>query len=98
MSSTINVEQPLPLLLRIFRKLSFPKKPGVLERVFGKILRRYGICRVACANGLMWKLNLADPCHRWTVFGKYEGGQGIDLTYKVLKNGGISLLSHSYIA
>jgi FkbM family methyltransferase len=82
-------EKKLPLSLRIIRKLSFARKLGVLERLYGRKLSRNGVCWVKCSNGVFWKLDLANACHRWIVFGKYEGGGGIDLAFSVLKNGGV---------
>jgi len=81
--------QRLPILLRALRKLNFPRKLGLLERIYGAHLSHYGVCWVACANGVHWKLDLADSCHRWIVFGKYEGGYGIDFAASELSQGGV---------
>jgi FkbM family methyltransferase len=90
-------EKKLPLSLRMIRKASFPRKLGILERFYGRKLSLNGVCWVRCANGILWKLDLSDACHRWIVFGKYEGGAGIDLAYSVLKNGGVYIDSGANI-
>ena len=90
-------EETLPTSLTLLQRLKFPKKLGLLESIFGDRLRQYGVCWVKCANGISWKLNLADPCHRWIVYGKYEGGHGIDLAYSMLKNGGVYIDSGANI-
>ena len=79
----------LPLLLRILRQFNFPRKLGVLEKLYARNLSAHGVSWVECANGVTWKLDLNDPCHRWIVNGKYEGGEGIDLAASALKNGGV---------
>ena len=79
----------IPLSLNVIRKYDFPKKLGLLEILFGKTLKMFGVAWVSCSNGIVWKLNLEDPCHRWIVYGKYEGGQGIDLAKDKLRNGGV---------
>lgn len=63
----------LPWLLRFLRRLPIPRKLGVLERFFGNSIKGLGVCWAETAEGLLWKLNLADPCDRWMVFGDYEG-------------------------
>lgn len=68
-----------------------------MERLFGRTLKQNGCCWVKCSNGISWKLDLGDPCHRWIVFGKYEGGAGIDLAASVLENGGVYIDSGANI-
>ena len=63
----------LPLLLRILRKLEFPHKLGLLDRFFAKKLATRGICTARTAFGLLWKLDFANPTHRWLLYGDYEG-------------------------
>jgi len=79
----------LPFFLETIRKYDFPKKLGILEALYGRRLAKSGLCWVECANGIRWKLDLTDSCHRWIVFGKYEGGAGIDYAASYLKNGGV---------
>lgn len=71
------------------RRFDFPRKLGVLEFLFGKLFSAKGVGWVECSNALNWKLDLDDTSHRWIVYGKYEGGLGIDLARKVLENGGL---------
>jgi FkbM family methyltransferase len=79
----------IPRLLRLIRKFDFPRKLGILERLYGRKLSQFGVCWLECSNGVVWKLDLDDSCHRWIVYGKYEGGYGIDLAASILKNGGV---------
>ena len=63
----------LPLPLRALRRLAFPHKLGICERLFGRAIARHGVCWVETAAGVAWKLDLANPTHRWIVYGDYEG-------------------------
>ncbi|MBC7367689.1 MAG: FkbM family methyltransferase [Undibacterium sp.] len=63
----------LPLGLRALQRWEFPRKLGLCERLYGDSLRRFGIRWVRTATGLIWKLDLANPTHRWMVYGSYEG-------------------------
>lgn len=63
----------LPAALRLVRRLEFPRKLGLCERLFGAALARRGIRWVRTAPGPLWKLDLANPTHRWIVYGGYEG-------------------------
>lgn len=80
---------PLPRLLRLLRTYEYPRKLGIMERMFGKSLAKYGICWVECSNGIIWKLNLADSCHRWIVYGFYEGNIQIPWAITHLGCGGV---------
>lgn len=79
----------IPFILNFIRKYEFPKKLGLLEFLYGKKLSHHGNAWVECSNGIPWKLNLEDVCHRWIVYGKYEGGGGIDLARRHLDRGGV---------
>ena len=87
----------LPLSLRVLRRLSMPHKLGLLERLFGRGLARHGKTWVRCWNGVVWKLDLADVCHRWIVYGVYEGVGGISCARKALANGGVYIDSGANI-
>ena len=63
----------LPLSLRALRKLQFPHKLGIPDRVYAKKLSPQGICTAKIAKGLLWKLDLSNPTHRWLLYGDYEG-------------------------
>lgn len=63
----------LPATLRALRRISVPHKLGLLERLYGTRLARYGIAWVETAAGPLWKLDLADANQRWLVYGDYEG-------------------------
>ena len=63
----------LPLPLRALRRFAFPHKLGICERLFGQSIAPNGVCWVPTAAGIPWKLDLANPTHRWIVYGDYEG-------------------------
>lgn len=68
----------MPAGLRLLRRFEFPHKLGVLERLYGGALEPLGVGWVETSNGVVWKLDLANPTHRWIVYGKYEGSAFID--------------------
>ena len=86
-----------PFLLQLARRLEFPRKLGILERLFGGEISKSGLCWVVCSNNVVWKLDLTDPCHRWIVFGKYEGGSGLDCASQALEHGGVYIDSGANI-
>lgn len=63
----------LPPGLGFFRKLEFPNKLGLFDRVWGRSLAARGCCWMPTAAGPVWKLDLTNPTHRWLVYGYYEG-------------------------
>lgn len=63
----------LPFGLSLLRSLPFPRKLGALERIYGKALSRKGTAWISTSTGIDWKLDLENPCHRWIVYGDYEG-------------------------
>ncbi|MEO6847691.1 MAG: FkbM family methyltransferase [Chthoniobacterales bacterium] len=63
----------LPWLLSLLRKIEFPRKLGLCERIFASTLAKAGTHWVEASNGIVWKLDLANPTHRWIVYGDYEG-------------------------
>jgi FkbM family methyltransferase len=63
----------LPLGLRLLQRIEFPAKLGVCELMFGHALSREGIRWVRTAPGPVWRLDLANPTHRWIAYGYYEG-------------------------
>ena len=87
----------IPLSLRMMRKLKMPKKLGFLESLFGSTLAAKGIGWVKCSNGVIWKLDLTEPTHRWIVYGDYEGGIGLSFAKDALRNGGVFVDSGSNI-
>ena len=87
----------LPPGLRLLRRASFPRKLGLLERLYGSSLRCYGVQWVQCANGILWKLDLSDPTHRWIVYGDYEGGIGLNFARQALQEGGVYIDSGANI-
>jgi len=79
----------LPLPLHWFQPFDFPHKLGICERLFGNAIARKGICWVKTGAGIPWKLDLANPTHRWIVYGKYEGAPFLNWTRKFLPADGI---------
>jgi len=79
----------LPWSLRVLRRINFPRKLGICERIYGRKLSTFGMCRVKCATGINWALDLNDVGHRWMVYGYYEGGVGISYAKNRLQHGGI---------
>jgi FkbM family methyltransferase len=63
----------LPFGLRLLRRLPFPKKLGLLGKMYGAILDRKGVVWVKTSAGPVWKLDLRNSTHRWIVYGDYEG-------------------------
>jgi FkbM family methyltransferase len=84
------LDEPLRLTwaLRALRKLHFPRKLGICERLFGKTLSASGVKWVETSNGLVWKLDLADASHRWCVYGDYEGAAQMNSIRRWLSGGG----------
>jgi len=62
----------LPSTLKIIRKLSFPKKLGLCDKIYGRTLATYGSSWVLTSIGIPWKLDLRNPTHRWIVYGLYQ--------------------------
>lgn len=60
-------------LLRALQSVEFPKKLGLCEKLFGSRLREKGVCWTTASNGVLWKFDLANPTHRWILYGDYEG-------------------------
>ncbi|MDF5731186.1 MAG: FkbM family methyltransferase [Rhizonema sp. PD38] len=74
----------LPLPLSWLQPINFPHKLGICERLFGRAIAPQGICWVKTGAGIPWKLDLANPTHRWIVYGKYEGASFINWVRKFL--------------
>jgi FkbM family methyltransferase len=64
---------PLSPLLRVLRRGEFRGKLRLLDRLFGRALARHGTAWVETHPGIPWELDLANPTHRWIVYGYYEG-------------------------
>ena len=88
---------PLPFLLSLLQPIDFPHKLGICERLFGKAIAPLGICWVKTGSGLVWKLDLANPTHRWIVYGKYEGAAFLNWAKKNLPPDGIVIDSGASI-
>lgn len=79
----------LPRGLRVLRRLPFPRKLGILERLFGRSLSRQGVQWVETANGIVWKLDLGDAVNRWLLYGEYEGSRFSSWMKGWLADGGL---------
>ena len=87
----------LPLPLSWIQLIDFPHKLGLCDRFFGKYISAQDICWVKTGAGLIWKLDLKNPTHRWIVYGKYEGAAFIDWAKKFLPPDGIVIDSGANI-
>lgn len=89
------ISPPLPLTWLQF--IDFPYKLGICERIFGKAIAPYGICWIKTGSRLVWKLDLANPTHRWIVYGKYEGSAFLNWAKNYLPTNGIVIDSGASI-
>ncbi len=79
----------LPAGLKLLRMIPFPRKLGILSRLYGKALAHQGICWVTASNGVTWRLDLGDKTNRWIVFGDYEGAAQMAWIRRWLRAGGV---------
>lgn len=79
----------LPVPLAWLQPFDFPHKLGICERLFGSLIAPQGICWVQTGAGIPWKLDLANPTHRWIVYGKYEGAPFLKWARKFLPPDGV---------
>lgn len=87
----------LPLWLRLLRRFEFPRKLGLLDRVYGRGLSGLGTSWVLTSNGRAWRLNLRDASHRWIVYGIYEGRAWLDWLRGAFRGGGVVIESGANI-
>jgi FkbM family methyltransferase len=87
----------LPLFLSWLQPVDFPRKLGICELLFGTAIAPKKICWVQTGAGLAWKLDLANPTHRWIVYGKYEGAAFLNWAKNYLPNNGIVIDSGASI-
>jgi FkbM family methyltransferase len=81
---------PLPRSLEILRSLEFPRKIGILERLYGPILSSQGgRALVKLHNGIFWEVDLNDATHRWMIYQDYEGPLQMRWLKKWLSKGGV---------
>jgi len=73
MSGTFQSPDRLPFALRLLQAWEFPRQLGLCERLFGRRLAALGVTWLRTAPGLVWRLDLTNPTHRWIVYGSYEG-------------------------
>ena len=86
-----------PFGLAFLGRLNFPRKIGLLERIYGHQLARQGTCWVQIDSGIEWKLDLGDATQRWIVYDTYEGRQITAWLRSLFKNGGTAIESGSNI-
>ena len=79
----------LPLPLSLLQPIDFPHKLGICERLFGTAIASHNICWTNTGAGIPWKLDLANPTHRWIVYGKYEGAHFLNWAKAFLPANGI---------
>lgn len=87
----------LPLPLTWLQPFDFPHKLGICERLFGNAIADQGVGWVQTGAGIPWKLDLANPTHRWIVYGKYEGSPFLNWAKKFLPANGIVIDSGANI-
>jgi len=87
----------LPIGLRLLRRLRFPHKLGLLDRLYGGNLSRAGVAWVKTANGPVWKLDLRSGSHRWIVYGDYGGPTFLRWARHWLRTGGVVIDSGANI-
>jgi FkbM family methyltransferase len=88
----------LPLGLRFLRRFDFPRKIGILDRLYGNALAKEEIVLTSTANNVIWKLDLRDVLHRWMVYSfAYEGSCFTDWMKKRLDKGGVVIDSGANI-
>lgn len=78
----------LPYGLSLLRLLPIPRKLGTLERIYGKALAEKGLAWINTSTGIDWKLDLGNPCHRWIVYGDYEGPVQMNWIRNWISDGG----------
>lgn len=88
-STSTPVPLRLPIGLRVLRRIPLPRKLGLLDRLYGHQLSRHGIAWVRTAAGPLWKLDLTDVCHRWILYGDYEGPRQMRWIRQWLRNGDV---------
>lgn len=89
MSSRHDNPIPLSWSLRVLRSLPLPRKLGLLERIYGRGLAKFGVVWVRTQKGPCWKLDLGDVSHRWIVYGDYEGRVQMNWITQWLAKGGV---------
>jgi FkbM family methyltransferase len=87
----------LPWSLRALRRLAFPHKLGILDRLYGRRLSRHRVAWVATPHGPVWKLDLTNVCHRWVVYGDYQGPVLLRWAKRWLEEGGVVIDSGANI-
>ena len=87
----------LPFFLTLLQPIDFSHKLGICERLFGKAIAPLGVCLVKTGAGLVWKLDLANPTHRWIVYGKYEGASFLNWAKNYLPANGVVIDSGASI-
>jgi len=84
-------------LIPFLQSIDFPHKLGICEKLFGKAIAPSGICWVKTGSGLVWKLDLNNPTHRWIVYGKYEGAAFLNWAKNYLPADGVVIDSGASI-
>jgi FkbM family methyltransferase len=79
----------LPFPITWLQPHDFPHKLGICERLFGQGLSARGIGWVQTGGGIPWQLDLANPTHRWIVYGKYEGSAFLNWARTFLPANGV---------
>ncbi len=81
----------LPIGLDFLRKLSFPHKIGVLDRIYGRALAKKDPSWVRINSRLNWKLDLTDATQRWIIYDVYENRNVINWIRSWFAEGGTAI-------
>ena len=83
----------LPISLKLIRSINFPRKLGILDRLFGKFLAKQETQWVQTYPGITWKLDLTSQIQRWLVYGYYENKNVMRWIQRLFENGGNAIES-----
>ena len=87
----------MPVGLSYLRTLNFPRKIGILDRIYGQHLAKIQHCWVKTDSQIEWKLDLSDETQRWIVYDSYEGRNVTAWIRSLFSQGGIAVESGSNI-
>lgn len=87
----------IPLPLQILRKVNFPRKKGILDKLFGARLAIQPIGVVETHAGSFWKIDPANPCHRWMIYDDYADAAFLHWARKNIPSNGVIVDSGSNI-
>jgi len=90
-------EIEIPSVVRGASYLPIPGKLGLMNRLFGKRLRKRGAGWVTVYTGHEWLIDLRNPCHRWMIYGYYADPSFVGWCYENIPRDGVIVDSGSNI-